>query len=88
MLDRRVQSKKTFALTSGPGCLSKALGITTYNSGISLLKNHIWIEDQNISIKKCDIISSSRVGIQYAKEDAKNPWRFRIRNNPWVSPAN
>ena len=88
MLNRRLQSKKTFSLTSGPGCLSKALGITTNNSGISLLKNHIWIEDQDTSIKEYDIVSSSRVGIQYAKEDANNPWRFQVKNNPWVSPAN
>ena len=88
MLNRRLHSKKTFALTSGPGCLSKSLGITTKNSGVSLLKNHIWIENQHISIKESNIISSPRVGIQYAKEDANNPWRFQIRNNPWVSPAN
>ena len=88
MLNRRLHSKKTFSLTSGPGCLSKALGITTNNSGISLLKNHIWIEDQNTSVKEYDIVSSSRVGIQYAKEDANNPWRFQMKNNPWVSPAN
>ena len=87
MLNRRLQSKKTFSLTSGPGCLSKALGITTNNSGISLLKNHIWIEGQNTSVKEYDIVSSSRVGIQYAKEDANNPWRFQMKNNPWTSPA-
>ena len=88
MLNRRLHSKKTFSLTSGPGCLSKALGITTNNSGISLLKNHIWIEGQNTSVKEYDIVSSSRVGIQYAKEDANNPWRFQMKKNPWVSPAN
>ncbi len=87
MLNRRLQSKKTFSLTSGPGCLSKALGITTNNSGISLLKNHIWIEGQNTPVKEYDIVSSSRVGIQYAKEDANNPWRFQMKNNPWTSPA-
>ena len=87
MLNRRLQSKKTFSLTAGPGCLSKALGITTQESGISLLKNKIWIENNNISIKSTDIIASPRVGIPYAKEDAKNPWRFQIKNNLWTSPA-
>ena len=24
---------------------------------------------------------------EQAKEDAKNPWRFQIKNNLWTSPA-
>ena len=88
MLNRRAKTKKTFSLTAGPGSLSKALGISIKKSGISLLSNHIWVEDQNISLKNRDIIASPRVGVQFAEEDAKNHWRFRIKNNPWVSPAN
>jgi len=88
MLNRRSKTKKTFSLTAGPGSLSKALGISIKKSGISLLSNHIWVEDQNISLKNRDIIASPRVGVQFAEEDAKNHWRFRIKNNPWVSPAN
>ena len=88
MLNRRAKTKKTFSLTAGPDSLSKALGISIKKSGISLLSNHIWVEDQNISLKNRDIIASPRVGVQFAEEDAKNHWRFRIKNNPWVSPAN
>ena len=85
MLQRRKMSKLLPKLTAGPGILSQALGIQTIHSGISLLGDEIWIE--NIKPKIFDIISSPRVGCQYAGKDAHNPWRFRIKGNKWVSSA-
>ena len=89
MLKRRNMKKLLPRLTAGPGILSQALGISIYNSGISLLDNQIWIEDNsnNSPIGDFKIISSPRVGCEYAEEDANNPWRFRINGNPWISPA-
>ena len=89
MLKRRNMKKLLPRLTAGPGMLSQSLGISIYNSGISLLDNQIWIEDNsnNSPIGDFKIISSPRVGCEYAEEDANNPWRFRIFGNPWVSPA-
>ena len=89
MLKRRNMKKLLPRLTAGPGILSQALGISIYNSGISLLDNQIWIEDNSNNSPNGDfkIISSPRVGCEYAEEDANNPWRFRINGNPWVSPA-
>ena len=84
MLKRRNKKNKDFKLTSGPGSMTKAMGITMSNSGESLMNDLIWLEDQNINIKN-DIISSPRVGIPYAEEDISNPWRFRIQDNPWTS---
>jgi DNA-3-methyladenine glycosylase len=63
----------------GPGTLSKALGIRTDLTGTSLLENRIWIEDQQIAVRPQDITVGPRVGIDYAEEDAKRPYRFRIR---------
>ena len=89
MLKRRNMKKLLPRLTAGPGILSQALGISIHNSGISLLDNQIWIEDSsnNGPIGDFKIISSPRVGCEYAEEDANSPWRFRINGNPWVSPA-
>ena len=87
MLKRRNKKNKNFKLTSGPGSMTKAMGITMSNSGESLMNDLIWLEDQNINIKN-DIISSPRVGIPYAEEDISNPWRFRIQDNPWTSSPN
>ena len=85
MLQRRGKKNSHYKLTGGPGSLSKALGITIKDSGISLLGNRIWVDDQNIYINNQEISASARVGVSYAGTDANNPWRFQIENNPWVS---
>lgn len=72
-------------LTSGPGKLSKALGIDRSFNAKSLLKNEIWLEDVGREVRKSEIKTGPRIGIDYAGEDAKLPWRFSIKNNPWVS---
>ena len=87
MLQRRNKKKVDQSLTAGPGSLTRALGITVKDSGTFLMDNLIWLEDQNINYTNQDILSSPRIGVQYAGEDAQNPWRFQVENSPWVSPA-
>ena len=87
MLQRRNKKKIDDTLTAGPGCLTQALGITVEDSGTSLMNNLIWLEDQNIFYNNQAILASPRVGVQYAGKDVNNPWRFRVKNHPWVSPA-
>ncbi len=88
MLSRRNQNKLSTRLTAGPGSLSKALGIDTSKNNRTLVKeNNIWIEDHDLKIEADQIISSPRVGVQYAEECAAWPWRFRLRDNKWCSPA-
>ena len=85
MLKRRKFNILKKELTNGPGKLTQALGITTKMNTISLDSNKIWIEDHNVLINKKDILSSSRIGVDYAGEDAKLPYRFYIKNNKWIS---
>ena len=89
MLQRRNLKNISNRLTAGPGILSQAMGISVHISGQSLLDKQIWIENRenNNPLKDFKIISSPRVGVQYAGKDASNPWRFQVENNPWVSPA-
>ena len=87
MLQRRNKKKLDQSLTAGPGSLTQALGITVKDSGTLLIDNLIWLEDQNIQIKNQDIFASPRVGVHYAGEDANNLWRFRIKENLWMSPS-
>jgi DNA-3-methyladenine glycosylase len=82
---RRGNLQSQFHLTSGPGKLSKALGIDRSMNGKSLLDNEVWIEDVGRKIASVNIEASARIGIDYAEEDAKLPWRFTIRENAWVS---
>lgn len=65
-------------ISGGPGTVSQALGIKTKHSGIELTGNKIWIEDKGIMILNKDIIATPRIGVGYAGEDAKLPYRFVI----------
>lgn len=85
MLLRRGKISNKLHLTSGPGKLSKALGIDRTLNGKSLLDNEIWIEDIGRKIAPKNVVIGPRIGIDYAGEDALLPWRFSIRGNPWVS---
>lgn len=61
----------------GPGNVTKALGVDMHYNGESLLSDKIWIEEREKI--KGEIVASPRVGIDYAGEDAKLPWRFILK---------
>jgi DNA-3-methyladenine glycosylase len=82
---QRMKTKSEKRITSGPGKLSKALGIDRKLNGENLRGNLIWIEDGGLKIKRNDIVSGPRIGIDYAGEDALLPWRFFIKDNTWIS---
>jgi len=83
MQERRGKSKVDKTLTSGPGNISKALGISkTYNS-LSVTSENIWIED--IGHNPSNIKETTRIGIDYAGEDAALPWRFYDKDSKFVS---
>ncbi len=70
-------------LTTGPGSLAKALGIKTHFTGQSLLvpDSSIWIEDRGDG---GEISAGPRIGVDYAGESAAWPWRFWLKNSPFV----
>jgi len=87
MLLRRKKTKLSYDLTSGPGTLSKALGISSGQNGLNITGKSIWLEDKGVKLKAEQIIASPRVGIDYAEEFIDKPWRFRIKDNPWAGKA-
>ena len=87
MLKRRNAKEISYSLTSGPGSLTQALGITKEHNKTDLTGNTIWLEDPGITYSSKEIIVSSRVGVNYAEEDANLPWRFRVKDSPWCSKA-
>ena len=82
---RRSFLRDDLHLTSGPGKLTKALGIGRSFNGKFLLDDEIWIEDPGTKLADRKIAASERIGIEYAGEDARLPWRFTIKANAWVS---
>ena len=71
-------------LTSGPGKLCIALGIDRSLDRADLLGNEIWIEEGK-GVSRSHIAAGPRIGIDYAEEWIARPWRFWIKNNPFVS---
>ena len=75
---RRNKMQPVRDLLGGPGSVAQALGITTLLTGISLLEDQIWIEDQQIDVPDSKVAVGPRVGVDYAAEDALRPYRFRV----------
>ena len=75
---RRNKMQPVRDLLGGPGSVAQALGITTLLTGISLLEEQIWIEDQQIEVPDSKISVGPRIGVDYAAEDALRPYRFRV----------
>lgn len=80
MAERTGKSKVGHMQTNGPGKLSKALGIHFSHTGTDLNGNTIWLEDRGYTAKIEDILVSERIGVDYAGEDAKLPYRFNLKN--------
>ncbi|MFI5156490.1 MAG: DNA-3-methyladenine glycosylase, partial [Chitinophagales bacterium] len=85
MLQRTGKKKLDHTLTRGPGNLSKALGLTTRHSGEDLFGDDLFIGEDGFKIHASDIVVTSRIGVEYAGEDARLPYRFFLKGNPFVS---
>lgn len=72
-------------LTSGPGKLCQAFGIDKTFNRQNIFANKIFIEDHNENLKPTEIVSSKRIGVDYAKHCKNFPWRFYIKKNNFVS---
>jgi DNA-3-methyladenine glycosylase len=61
----------------GPGKLTRDLGISRLQNTKPATKGSgLWIEDHGIYIPKTSIVRGTRIGVAYAGEWAKKPWRF------------
>lgn len=71
-------------LTSGPGKLCIALDIDRRFNNADLTGSEIWLEEgEKFSTEQ--VACGNRIGIDYAEEYAEKPWRFWVKDNPFVS---
>ena len=87
IMRRRRRGRSEYELTSGPGRLCLALGIDRKLDKADLLGERVWIEE-GVSISPRQIARGPRVGIDYAEEWVSKPWRFWVKDNPFVSKPN
>ena len=83
MRERRGKMKDT-NLTSGPGKLCIALDIDRRFNNADLTGDEIWLESGK-EFSTDSTTCGKRVGIDYAEEYAEKPWRFWVKDNPFVS---
>ncbi|WP_019037230.1 DNA-3-methyladenine glycosylase [Psychroflexus tropicus] len=83
MMKRRQKKKQDKTLTAGPGNMTQAMGITKKHNEQSIAGDEIWIEDRGLVIDS--IVETTRVGIDYAEEDAELLWRFYDKNSKYIS---
>jgi DNA-3-methyladenine glycosylase len=74
-----------YTITKGPGNLSRAMGMSKFHSGCDILSEEIFIEDDGLRYKKDQIVVTKRIGVDGAGKDAELPYRFIVRDNPYVS---
>ena len=65
--------------TNGPGKLTKHLKIDKRLNQLELTpENRLWVTDSQIIIPEKNILTTPRIGIDYAKESKDLPWRFKL----------
>jgi DNA-3-methyladenine glycosylase len=84
MLQRFNKEKPDSSIGRGPGNVSKALGISTQHSGLNLQGKQIWLANDNAT-PNINILTSPRIGVDYAADHAQWLYRFFIEDHPQVS---
>jgi|SRR5690625_1362288 len=82
LMKQRRPVEKLTNLTNGPGKLTKALGITRADYGRTFFEPPLLIT-KGIEIKT--IARGKRIGIDNSGEAKDYPYRFWVKNNPYVS---
>lgn len=80
ILKRRKQKALAKNTAAGPGTVSQALGITTKLNGEDLTGSRIWLEETGIQVRDEQVVAGPRIGVDYAGEHAKWPYRFILKD--------
>lgn len=62
---------------NGPGRLTKSFKITRFLNGKTATRaSGLWIDDRGVIVSKKEIVRTPRIGVNYAGDWARKPWRF------------
>ena len=86
MAERSGSRLKPGQLCAGPGRLCRAMGLDRSLSGASLLAGNFFLAE-GTPVPEQDVLSSLRIGVDYAGEDRDRPWRYFVKGSPFVSKA-
>jgi DNA-3-methyladenine glycosylase len=83
LMQERRQLSETRRLTNGPGKVCQAFAIDRHLNGLDLAGDVLYIEDGGE--RPPDIVTTTRVGVDFAGPWKDKPWRFYVRGHPCVS---
>jgi DNA-3-methyladenine glycosylase len=81
MARRRKVDASRPALTNGPGKLCQAFAVDGRHYGLDLTRPPLYLLDG----PRAALARAPRIGVAYAGEWARKPWRFFERDSPYVS---
>jgi DNA-3-methyladenine glycosylase len=79
LMSRRRGISNPLLLASGPGRLSKAMGIDLSHNGIDMTRPPLYISRRKV-LANFEVVRTPRIGVK-----DKRPLRFYMKNNPYVS---
>ena len=86
LMQRRRNTKSVQNLCSGPGKICQALAITKNEYGLDLCATDSPLRlIRYRHIPGAKIGATPRINVAYAEEAAAWPWRFYVKNSPYVS---
>jgi len=85
MLKRTGKMKPDGTLTRGPGNVGKAFGFHTSQCGLLLNSDELFIADDGFKISQSMIVTSPRIGVDYAGTHAEWHYRFFMKGSKYVS---
>jgi DNA-3-methyladenine glycosylase len=83
LMQARRRTRQLRGLASGPGKLCQAFAIDRTLNGSDLCGDVIYVEDRGEPVPR--VVTTPRIGVDYAGKWTRKPWRFLVRNNEFVS---
>ena len=83
LMKKRRRTEEVRKLASGPGKLCQAFAIDKSLNGADVCGKVLYVEDRGEPSLK--ILTTPRVGVDYAGKWKDKPWRFLVRGNEFVS---
>jgi DNA-3-methyladenine glycosylase len=87
MAERRGMGAERRELTNGPGKLCQAFGIDRNLYGADLCRGPLYLEPAPAHLPPPRVLTSPRIGIDYAGPWRDRPWRFFDGESPYVLKA-
>lgn len=84
MLENRCMEAVKPAVSNGPGKLCRAMDITLAQNRLDLCGSELYIA-RPAEQPRFAVVRTTRINIDYAVKGKQFPWRFYIKDNPYVS---